>query len=66
MERKINEPFKDQRGKMVKAVLADKPETCFGCCYKDLPLLCFSNILGGCSANCRSDNQDVIFKEVTE
>lgn len=66
MERKVNETFKDQSGKMVKAVLADKPETCFACCYSNCKCWKHRDIIGDCIWFARSDNQDVIFKEETE
>lgn len=64
MERKINEPFKDQRGKMVKAVLSNP--TCWGCCYKYSDCWRHGKVLGECICIERSDDQDVIFKEETK
>lgn len=63
MERKVNEPFKDPRGKMVKAVLSNPDGSCCGCCYRGFGI---NYCLYSCTSNCRSDGKDVVFKEVAE
>ena len=66
MERKINEPFKDQRIKMVKAVCSKISETCSGYCYSNCNCWKHRDIIGHCSHYERRDGKDVIFQEVTE
>ena len=62
MERKVGEIF-TYKGKTYKVIQSNK--ICIGCAFKD-NVCCKANksITGECSQYCRSNNTNVIFKEI--
>ena len=68
--RKVGEVFNDSKGNKIEVVRTNLQDShiccCDGCIYDNLPICENIELIGFCSYQDRTDNQDIIFKEVNE
>ena len=68
--RKVGEVFNDSKGNKIEVVRTNLQDgricCCDGCFYDNLPICENIELIGFCSYQDRTDNQDIIFKEVNE